>query len=121
MQERVRVVRVEQVRDPDTFIETQRWVEVWSGPCRVQTYEPDTVEVNAGGRFIARQEDRLHVPIDAGPFETGDVAFVGEMRRPYRIEGDLSKTYKTAQRLQVTRIVNSEVVGDGSPLGPDQP
>lgn len=112
MVDHVDIVRIKRTLDPESFVPAFDEEPVWSGPCKVQTYEPDAVEVDVAGKFIARQEDRLHVPVTAGPFEVGDVARVRGYDRPYRIDGLLHKTYQTSQRLKVTMIINSEV-GDG--------
>lgn len=108
MVDRVVVSRVVRVRDPITYVESDSEVEVWSGPCKVQTYEPDAIDATSGGRPVSLQEDRLHVPVSAGPFEIGDIAWVQGYERPYRIDGLISKTFQTAQRLKVTMIANSE-------------
>ncbi len=111
-----RVVRVERVQQPD-YTTQVREVLVWSGPCKVQTYEPDSIERQSGGRYVVTQEDRLHVPNSAGPFEIGDVAYVEGYARPYRIDGLIRKTFQTAQRLKVTMISNREEV-PGVPSAP---
>ena len=116
MVDHVDVSRVQRVRDPETYVEAVEEVPVWSGPCKVQTYEPDAIERVSAGRPVSSQEDRLHVPVSAGPFEIGDIARVDGLERPYRIDGLIGKTFQTAQRLKVTMIANSEVTdgfGDG--------
>lgn len=107
-----RIVRVERVQNPDYSTQV-REVPVWSGPCKVQTYEPDSIERQSGGRSVVTQEDRLHVPNSAGPFEIGDVVYVEGFSRPYRIDGLIQKTFQTAQRLKVSMISNREV-SDGA-------
>ena len=116
MIDHVDVSRVQRVRDPETYVEAVEEVPVWSGPCKVQTYEPDAIDRVSAGRPVSSQEDRLHVPVTAGPFEIGDIARVDGLERPYRIDGLIGKTFQTAQRLKVTMIANSEVTdgfGDG--------
>lgn len=113
MVDHVDVVRVRRVRDPETYVESVSEVPVWSGPCKVQTYEPDAIDRVSAGRPVSSQEDRLHVPVTAGPFQIGDIARVAGLERPYRIDGLIGKTFQTAQRLKVTMIANSEVVADG--------
>lgn len=109
MVDQCRVVRpTKGERRPDHTYETVE-VPIWSGPCKVQTYEPDSIERVSAGRPVVTQEDRLHVPNGAGPFEIGDVAYVDGFERPYRIDGLIRKTFQTAQRLKVTMISNSEV------------
>lgn len=53
MVDRARVVRVQRVTNPDYTI-TDTEVEVWEGPCRVQTYEPDAIEHGSVGRQFYR-------------------------------------------------------------------
>ena len=116
MVDHVDVSRVQRVRDPETYVESVVEVAVWSGPCKVQTYEPDAIDRVSAGRPVVSQEDRLHVPVTAGPFEIGDIARVTGLERPCRIDGLLGKTFQTAQRLKVNMIANSEVTdgfGDG--------
>lgn len=109
MVDHVTVTRVERVLNPDTGVKDDVEVAVWSGPCKVQTYEPDAISVSSGGRPVSLQEDRLHLPVSAGPFQIGDIARVDGYERPYRIDGLIRKTFQTAQRLKVTMIANSEV------------
>ena len=104
----VSVVRPTRTRDPITYKESVVEVPVWSGPCKVQTYEPDAIDMVSAGRPVSSQEDRLHVPVDAGPFEIGDLAYVDGYSRPYRIDGLIGKTFQTAQRLKVTMQANSK-------------
>ena len=108
MVESVSVVRPTRARDPVTYEESVVEVPVWSGPCKVQTYEPDATDMVSAGRPVSSQEDRLHVPVDAGPFEIGDLAYVAGYSRPYRIDGLIRKSFQTAQRLKVTMQANSK-------------
>lgn len=95
--------------DPATRVETVTEEEVWRGNCRVQTYEPNPIERTSAGRPVTLQGDKLHLPIGAGVFEVGDLAYVEGLSRVYRVDGILYKTYATSLRLDVTMIVNSEV------------
>lgn len=115
------IVRLKRVRDPVTYVETVSETVVyggfgcpWKGRCRLQTYEPDAIQRTSAGRVAFTQEDRLHVPVGAGPFEIGDVAYVAGYERPYRVEGLILKTFQTAQRLKVTTVSNSKEAPDGS-------
>lgn len=103
MVDTVTVTRRESVTAPD-YTTVEGDVVVYSGRCKVQTYEPDAVVVNSGGRPVTTQEYRLHVPLDAGPFRVGDVAMVEGYQYPFRVDGLLDKTMITAQRLKVTQI-----------------
>ena len=101
------VSRVERVQQADyTYVSTE--VPVYAGACKVQTYEPDAVDVTSGGRPVTVQEYRLHVPNGAGPFKIGDVAVVAGFPWPFRVDGLILKTFQTAQRLKVSVQANRE-------------
>lgn len=115
----LRVVRQVKETRPD-YTTSERQVTVYGGPdCpkqglhKLQTYEPDAILLASGGRPVVTQEYRLHVPVDAGPFQIGDVAHVPGHERPFLVDGLLDKTYATAQRLKVTVQSNAEGAGDG--------
>lgn len=84
---------------------------VWSGPCKVQTYEPDSVLYISAGRPVATQEHRLHVPVEAGPFQIGDIADVVGFPRRFRIDGLFEKSLATSQRLKIQAIANKPQEG----------
>ena len=99
------VSRVERVQQADyTYVSTE--VPVYAGACKVQTYEPDAVDVTSGGRPVTVQEYRLHVPNGVGPFKIGDVAVVAGFPWPFRVDGLILKTFQTAQRLKVSVQAN---------------
>ena len=101
------VSRVERVQQADyTYVSTE--VPVYAGACKVQTYEPDAVDVTSGGRPVTVQEYRLHVPNGAGPFKIGDVAVVAGFPWTFRVDGLILKTFQTAQRLKVSVQANRE-------------
>ena len=74
----------------------------YAGRCKIQTYEPYEQTPEVGSSTPTVQRYSLHVPIDAGPFEVGDVATVGS--RIFRIGGLHGKTFQTAQRLLADEI-----------------
>lgn len=111
MVDHVTVTRVETSVDAagmDVFSETV----VWSGPCRVQSYEPNSVLYVSAGRPVETQEHRLHVPWDAGPFRMGDIAAVEGFPRRFRIDGLMEKTFASAQRLKIQAIANTPEGGE---------
>ena len=105
MRDHVVVTRAVEARDKDGFDVTTH-ESVWEGPCRVQTYEPESVLYVSAGRPVETQEYRLHVPVDSGPFLMGDIATVVGYPYPFRIDGLMQKTFATAQRLKITSIAN---------------
>ena len=102
------VRRVETVVDPVDYTTTEQEVVVWSGACKVATYEPDAIDLVSGGRPVTTQEYRLHVPVGAGPFQIGYLAYVDGYPHVFRVDGLLQKTFQTAQRLKVTVQSNKE-------------
>ena len=102
------ITRKVTVTDPIDHTTTTTSAEVYSGKCKVQTYEPDAIDRVSAGRPVVTQEYRLHVPVGAGPFEIGDVAEVEGYPQPFRIDGLIKKTFQTAQRLKVTAQANAK-------------
>ena len=107
------ITRVSRTSNEDYTIETEETLIYggpdcpWHGRCKVQTYEPDAIERTSAGRPVSSQADRLHLPVGAGPFEIGDLAYIEGYARPYRIDGLIKKTYQTAQRMRVSMQANS--------------
>lgn len=84
---------------------------VYSGPGKVQTYEPYESTRESGEHTYTEQRYQLHVPIGAGEVRVGDTAAVisavndpGLLNRTYRVAGLLHKSMATAQRLLVDEI-----------------
>ena len=106
------IKRVSRTSNEDYTIETEETLIYggpdchWNGRCKVQTYEPDVIDRTSAGRPVSSQEDRLHLPVGAGPFEIGDLAYIEGYARPYRIDGVIKKTYQTAQRMKVSMQAN---------------
>lgn len=97
MTDRCTISRQVRSRQGGRDVTTQ--VEVYSGPCKVQTFEAYEQTPEGGGHTYAVQRYRLDVPLEAGPVQVGDVATVDSYPRPFRIAGTLDKTHQTAQRL----------------------
>lgn len=74
---------------------------IYTGRCKVQTYEAYESTPEAGGHTYTVQRYRLDLPVDAGPARVGDVAKVDRFHRPFRVAGEMDKTHLTAQRLPV--------------------
>ncbi|WP_136314318.1 DUF6093 family protein [Actinomyces procaprae] len=84
----------------------ESWPEttVYTGPCKVQTYEAyETTPEGAGHTYVV-QRFHLHVPVSAPALTSGDIAVVDSYPRPFRVTGELAKTHLTAQRVPVDII-----------------
>lgn len=98
--------------DPETGLRTPApTATVYTGKCKVQTYEPHESALESGGHVYTEQRYHLHLPIGAGPFEVNDTATVTASATDaqlagaaYRVAGLHNKTYATAQRLLVDEI-----------------
>lgn len=95
----------ELVEDPETGREGYASQTVYSGRCKVQTYEAYEATPEAGGHTYTKQRYRVDVPVSAGPFTAGDVVTVVGYRHPFRVVGEMDKTHLSAQRLSVDMIV----------------
>lgn len=85
-------------------------VTVYSGRCRVQTYEPYETARESAGATVIQQRYSVHVPVTAGPFRPGDLVTItggssSAVGSLYRIAGIHEKTFQTAQRLLVDENV----------------
>lgn len=92
---------------------------VYSGRCRVQTYEPYEKTPEAGGAVSVVQRYSLHVPVGSFFPEVGQVAIVTAaaldpalVGRQYRVTGLLHKSQATAYRLLVDEYVGESIVWD---------
>lgn len=98
--------------DPETGLrEAAPTATVYSGRCKVQTYEPHESSRESGDHVITEQRYHLHLPIGVGPIEVGDTATITSaaadtqlVGRSYRIAGLHHKSLATAQRLLVDEI-----------------
>lgn len=85
------------VVDPVTGVVSPSAVPVYSGRCKVNTYQPYEEQRDVAGQTVVSQRYSLHVPVGAGPFAVGDVVSVSGRR--FRVGGTHAKTFQTAQRL----------------------
>jgi hypothetical protein len=100
--------------DPETGLrEPAPTITVYSGKCKVQTYEPHESAKESGDHVFTEQRYHLHLPIGAGPVAVNDIATVtaasadaGLVGRSYRIAGLHHKSLATAQRLLVDEITD---------------
>lgn len=96
----------EPVTDPETGVVTTPSVEVYAGPCKVQTYAPHEQTPEAGSSSPTVQRYSIHLPVTAGPVQVGDFVTVGARR--FRITAPLGKTWQTAQRHYVDELTTVE-------------
>lgn len=105
------VVRVEKVRDPETYVSREVETLVYAGKFRVTTYEPyETVIISAGRRQV-EQRYQAHFPVGAANFEIGDLIRPTGTGRVLRVAGLLTKTFQTAIRLLVDEDPTSKKEG----------
>lgn len=79
---------------------------VYEGRGKIQTYEPYESERTSAGATVATQRYQVHVPVDSGPYEVGDlIKIIKSPDMPhlvgdeFRLAGLHEKTLQTAQRL----------------------
>lgn len=85
--------------------------EVYSGRCKVQTYEPHESKPQAGEHVWTVQRYFVHVPVGEGPIMVDDRVEVTASEvapqlpgRTYRVAGLHHKSMATAQRLLVDEV-----------------
>lgn len=98
----------EPVTDPDTGDVTPGGSQVYQGKVKIQTYEAQESNPEAGGATMTVQRYTLHIPVGAYQPAIGDVATItaasadpGLVGRKYRVAALLHKTLATAYRLGV--------------------
>lgn len=99
--------------DPDTGEKTAApTTVVYTGRCKVQTYEPFENKPEAGQHTWTVQRYTVHIPATAAQIAVDDrieiiAAEVAAnlVGRTYRVSGLLHKTFATAQRLLVDEVV----------------
>ena len=79
---------------------------VYAGRAKIQTYEPYESERTSAGATVTTQRYHVHVPVDSGPYEVGDLIKIVEsptmphlVGDEFRLAGLHEKTLQTAQRL----------------------
>jgi len=95
----------EPVWDEEAGDYTDALTTVYTGRCKVQTFQAFEAEPEAGGAQRVIQRYYLHVPVTAGVFLPGDRAEVTASANPllvgnvYVVAGPHEKDWQTAQRL----------------------
>lgn len=78
---------------------------VYSGKCKVQDRDLSPRDAESGSSTADVLNVSIHVPVSAGPFEAGDVVFMGDDTVPsWRVLAGHEKTWQTARRLPVERV-----------------
>lgn len=91
---------------------------VYAGRAKIQTYEPYESDRESAGSTVIIQRYSVHVPVNVGPFEVGDLVHVDSSVNPlldgstFRVAGPHEKTLQTAQRLLVDELTNLRRVGE---------
>ena len=98
--------------DPETGLREPPPIEtVYSGRCKVQTYEAHESKPESGGHVFTVQRYYVHIPVGAGPVRVADrvqivASAAGPQRagRHYDVAGLLHKRMAAAQRLLVDEV-----------------
>lgn len=98
--------------DPDTGVKAPPpTATVYSGRCRVQTYEAHESTPDTGAHVYTVQRYAIHIPVGSD-VQVDDQATITAsaldpdlVSRSYRVVALLHKTHATAQRLAVDEIV----------------
>jgi hypothetical protein len=94
--------------DPDTGDIVTTWATVYTGRAKVQTYEAQESNPDAGGSIRTSQRYTVHIPVGSYEPEVGDRITITAaatdphiVGRKYRVAALLHKTLATAYRLGV--------------------
>ena len=98
--------------DPDTGErEPAPTTTVYTGQCKVQTYEPHESARKSAEHVYIEQRYHLHLPVGTPRLRVGDTATVTASRhdpslvgRSYRVAGTHHKSMATSQRLLLDEI-----------------
>lgn len=96
------------VTDPDTGAVTTPITPLYTGPCKVQTWEAQESNPEAGGAVLTVQRYQVHIPVGSYAPQIGHVVEISTTAldpnlagRRYRVVALLHKTLATAYRLGV--------------------
>lgn len=85
--------------------------QVYSGKCKIQTYEPHESKPESGEHVWTVQRYYVHIPVGEGPVQVDDrvevtasTAAAALVGRTYRIAGTHQKSLATAQRLLIDEV-----------------
>lgn len=98
--------------DPDPITGAPTRTEVYSGPCKVQTWEAQESRPEAGEFQYTQQRYTVHVPVGSYRPQVGDVVTITLAQRDpflagreFRVVALLHKSLATAYRLAVSTDV----------------
>lgn len=81
---------------------------VWTGPCKVQTYEAHEIAANAAGALVTLQRYSIHLPHHVDVVRVGDLIRVAGYLSVFRVTGLFDKTHVTSRRFQVDVETNGD-------------
>lgn len=97
--------------DQTTGKVTPAYEQVYSGPCKVQTFTNREIFKDGGEHQFIVQRYELEIPFSATGVRTGDVATITSSQldpdmpgRQYRVAALLNKSFATARRLSVEEL-----------------
>jgi hypothetical protein len=97
-----------------TGVKSPTYLTVYTGKCRIQSYQPFESTPVAGGQQFTVQRTALHIPVTVLGVAIDDVAIMQTspmnpalVGRAFRIAGLHHKTNQTSQRLMVDELVES--------------
>ena len=81
---------------------------VWSGICKVQTYEAHETAANAAGALVTIQRYSIPLPHHVDVVRVGDLIRVEGYLSAFRVTGLFDKTHVTSRRFQVDVETNGD-------------
>lgn len=107
MIDRATVTRPTVTTGPDSLDHVTE-TPVWSGPCKVQTYEAHETAANAAGALVTIQRYSIHLPHSVAAVRVGDLIRVAGYMSVFRVTGLFDKTHVTSRRFQVDVETNGD-------------
>ena len=107
MVDRATVTRPTVTTGPDG-LDTLTETPVWTGPCKVQTYEAHETAANAAGALVTIQRYSIHLPHHVDAVRVGDLIRVTGYLSVFRVTGLFDKTHVTSRRFQVDVETNGD-------------
>ena len=100
------VSRLSPCTDEDGYDTTAETL-VYSGRCKVRTYDPQANEQVSAGSPTNTQRYIVHFPVGT-EVQDGDVVRVAGRVRPLFLRGSSDLTWQTAVRMQAEEVANSD-------------
>ena len=99
------VSRISTVKDADGY-DVEVETLVYSGRCKVRSYDPQTNEQVSVGSPTHTQRYIVHFPVST-EVQDGDVVRVAGRDRPLFLRGSSDLTWQTAVRMQAEEVSNA--------------